>query len=327
VSNAFIIAIHMQKGDRMNLRNLRTFTVIADIGGFSRAQAQLHLSQPALSRQVHALEEELGVPLFDRIGRRIQLTSEGEDLLRHSRRVLAEADSLQERARSLRAGHTGILRIGATPHVIENLLAPFLDAHRRRHPGIEVHLVEEGGSRMAERLARGDMHLACMPAGDPRFQARLLAPMHLLAVVPRAHPLGRGKAIEIAELADQPLLLLQAKFGSRGWFDAACRAARIRPHVLLEGAVPQTLVALAARGHGVAILPSNATVEGDAVRVLPLLRRGASIGKWQVVAWDPQRFLAPYAKAFVDELAVSVERVFPGHNRIRRAPPLAKPKA
>jgi DNA-binding transcriptional LysR family regulator len=310
----------------MNLRHLRTFAVIADTGGFTRAQAHLNLSQPALSRQIHALEEELGVPLFDRIARRIKLTSEGEDLLRHSRRVLAEADSLRERARSLKAGDIGILRIGATPHVIENLLAPFLDAHRRRHPGIEVHLVEEGGSRMAERLARGDMHLACMPAGDPRFQGRLLAPMHLLAVLPKKHRLGRRPAIEVAELAEEPLLVLQSKFGSRGWFDAACRASGIRPRLLLESAVPQTLIALAARGHGIAILPSNVTLLRGAVGALPLLRRGASIGKWQVVAWDSQRFLAPYAQEFTDELATSVRRVFPGHELVRRAPPLPKPK-
>jgi LysR family transcriptional regulator, cyn operon transcriptional activator len=73
----------------MNLRHLRAFATIADVGGFARAATRLHLSQPALSRQIHALEADLGVPLFDRIGRRVQLTSQGEDLLRRSRRLLA----------------------------------------------------------------------------------------------------------------------------------------------------------------------------------------------------------------------------------------------
>src|ERR1700737_2927778 len=94
----------------MNFRHLRAFATIADAGGFVRAAARLNLSQPALSRQIHALEAELGLPLFDRIGRRVQLTSEGEDLLRRSRRLLAEADSLGEHARLLKAGETGILR-------------------------------------------------------------------------------------------------------------------------------------------------------------------------------------------------------------------------
>src|SRR5215204_505850 len=97
----------------MNLRNLRTFVIVADAGGFARASGRLNLTHPAASRQILALERQLGVALFDRIGRRIQLTSEGEDLLRRSRRVLEEVASLGERARDLRAGHVGTLRVGA----------------------------------------------------------------------------------------------------------------------------------------------------------------------------------------------------------------------
>src|SRR5215470_14565584 len=123
---------------RMNLRHLRAFAMIVDAGGFARAANRLNLSQPALSRQIHALESDLGVPLFDRIGRRVQLTSEGEDLLRRSPRLL-------------KAGETGILRVGATPQVIENLLADFVTRYRRRHPGVEVHLVEDGGVRLQGR--------------------------------------------------------------------------------------------------------------------------------------------------------------------------------
>ena len=154
----------------MNLRHLRAFTTIADAGGFARAAGRLNLSQPALSRQIHALESELDVLLFDRVGRRIQLTSEGEDLLRRSRRLLADADSLGERARSLKNGDTGILRVGATPQMIENLFADFLTRYRRRHPDVEVHLVEDGGARLHGRLERGDVHLATTPTGDTAFE-------------------------------------------------------------------------------------------------------------------------------------------------------------
>src|SRR4030081_2069417 len=104
----------------MNLQHLRAFAAIVDTGGVARAAARLHLSQPAVSRAGPTPRAELGVPLFDRIGRRMQLTSDGEDLLRCGRRLLAEADLLGERARSLKTGETGILRVGATPQVIEN---------------------------------------------------------------------------------------------------------------------------------------------------------------------------------------------------------------
>ena len=99
----------------MNLRHLQTFVRIAEAGSIARAGARLNVSQPAASRQILALEAELGVRLFDRIGRRLRLTSEGEDLLRQSRRLLMEADSLDARARALKGGHTGILRVGRDP--------------------------------------------------------------------------------------------------------------------------------------------------------------------------------------------------------------------
>src|SRR5207245_5183130 len=151
----------------MDLRHLRAFAAIVDTGGFARAAAQLDLSQPALSRQILALEAELGVPLFDRIGRRALLTSEGEDLLRRSRRLLTDADSLGERARALKRGQTGLLRVGATPQVMETLLAGFLREYQRRHPAVEVHLVEDGGVRLPGRLDRGDVHL-CLGARATR---------------------------------------------------------------------------------------------------------------------------------------------------------------
>src|SRR4051812_5285764 len=164
-----------------NLRHLRAFAAVSDAGGFARAAARLHLSQPALSRQILALEGDLGVALFDRVGRPAQLTSEGEDLLRRSRRLLAEAEALGERARVLKGGQTGILRVGATPQVIENLLAGFLARYRRGHPGVEVTLLEDGGARLASHLERGDAHLVLTGILDARFPRRLLYPNHPVA--------------------------------------------------------------------------------------------------------------------------------------------------
>src|SRR5215468_2406342 len=100
------------EGATVNLRYLHTFVSIVDSGSIARASARLNVSQPAASRQILALEAELGVPLFDRIGRRLRLTSQGEDLLQQSRRLLMEADVLSARARALKGGHTEILRVG-----------------------------------------------------------------------------------------------------------------------------------------------------------------------------------------------------------------------
>jgi LysR family cyn operon transcriptional activator len=310
---------------QMNFRHLRTFVAIAEAGGIARAGTRLNLSQPAASRQILALEADLGVQLFDRIGRRFQLTSEGEDLLRQCRRLLTDADSLTERARALKTGQTGILRVGATPQTIESLLVDFLTSYGRRHPAVEVHLVEEGGVRLPSRLERGDVQLIINAGVENRFHYRLLFPVYMLAVLAERHRLSSRAVIDVAELADEPLLRLGHGFASRGWFDAACQIAHIRPHVLLESAAPQTLIALAAAGKGVALVPSTVLISRGKVRAVPLVHRRAPIGRWGNIAWHPRRFLARYAEQFIEELVVHVKRAYPGREFTRRAPPLPRP--
>ncbi len=310
----------------MNLRHVRTFVAIVDAGGIHRAAARLNLSQPAVSRQIRALEAELGMPLFDRIGRRVRLTSEGEDLVRRSRRLLTEVESFNERAGALKKGGTGILRVGATPQVIENTLSRFLTDYQRRHPGVEVQLVEEGGTALPGRLERGDVHLALMGVDDNRFRFRPLYPAYSLAVVSEKHRLSRHRTLEIAELVDEPLMLLRSGFASRDWFDIACRAAHIRPRVLLESAAPQTSIALAGAGYGVAVVPSTVVIPRDRVRGIPLVQRGAAIGGWLRVAWDPERLFVAYAAQFIEELSTYCQRSHPGREFTRRAPSLARPR-
>jgi DNA-binding transcriptional LysR family regulator len=309
----------------MHFRQLHTFLVIAEAGGFASAGERLPLSQPAASRQIQALEAELGIALFDRIGRRVKLTSDGEDLLRRSRALLQEAESFSQRAHALKKGQAGTLRVGGSTQHIETVLADFLPSYRRRYPSVEINLIEDGGARVPDRLARGDVHLALMTAADEGFAQRLLAPGYVLAVVSKRHRFAKNRKLELMELAKESLLLLRRDFASRGWFDAACNVAHIRPRVILESAAPHTLLALARTSEGVAIVPSNVAIPARGVHALPIVTRGAPIGRWTVVAWDPQRSLSSYAKAFVDELVVYCRRNYPGREFIRRVPPLRKP--
>ncbi|MBX9590140.1 MAG: LysR family transcriptional regulator [Hyphomonadaceae bacterium] len=297
---------------------------IVDSGSIARASARLNVSQPAASRQVLALEVELGVQLFDRIGRRLRLTSHGEDLLQQSRQLLMEADVLSARARALKGGHTGILRVGATPMVIEHMLSAFLGKYQVRHAGVEVHFVEDGGLRLPSRLEHSDIHLALI-VPDDRFRSRLLFPSHNLAVLSSKHRLSRRRVLEVEELAQEPLLLLHRTFGSRHWLDSAFNIAHLRPRVLLESAAPHTLIALAEIGYGVAVVPSTVLVPAR-LRALPLVQRKASIGRWVTIAWDPRRSLSAYGEQFVDELVAYCRRDYPGRSTIQRAPQLPRPK-
>jgi DNA-binding transcriptional LysR family regulator len=309
----------------MDLPQLRAFIAIADAGGVTRAAERLNLSQPAVSRQVQTLEAELGLALFTREGRRMRLTSEGEDLLRRSRLIIAEANALQERARALQSGETGILRIGTTPPMIEAVLSGFLRGYRTRHPGVDVHIVEDGGASLTTRLEEGDVHLAYVPADNSRFTGRLLYPIHVVAVVPKTSELARHPTLEISSIAEKPLLLLRRGFGSREWFDDACQAAGIRPAMLLESSSHNVVIGLARAGYGIGILPSAIAMPHKDLQVIPLVRKRASIGKWTMLAWDGNRLLPPYARRFAEELAHYARSHYPGREWVEKAPAIRKP--
>jgi DNA-binding transcriptional LysR family regulator len=310
----------------MELRHLRYFVSVAEAASVSKAALCVHVSQPALSRQIRDLEIELGLRLFDRVGRRIQLTAEGEDLLRESRSVLSHAESLVERARSLVSGGTGILRIGATPQTMQSVLAGFLPKFQRARPGVDVRLSEEGGVRLYELVERGELHLALsgILTGHP-LECRPLFPIRVLAVMTRSSRWRRRKTIEIMELASEPLLLLSKEFGSRQLFDAACRVAHVQPRVVLESHEPHSLITLAEAGQGVAVVPSTVRFVSKRVRIMPLLHSGESLGVWGGLAWDPRRSLPSYATRFIEDLAAYAARSGPGRRFDTIAPPLSAP--
>ena len=183
----------------MNLRQLETLIIVADAGGFASAAERLHLSQPAASRQIQALEAELGVLLFDRIGRRLLLTSEGEDIVRRGRRLLQDADfTARPRRRAQgRADRDAAGRSQPTEHRDHSCaLRHPLPPQAFRH--IEVHFVEDGGARMSDRLAQGDAQIVLTSVGNALFFSRWLYPAYALAVVAPSHPLGRRATLSMS---------------------------------------------------------------------------------------------------------------------------------
>jgi DNA-binding transcriptional LysR family regulator len=308
----------------VELRHFRYFVAVAEAASFSRAAGHLGLTQPALSRQIHDLERRLGVRLFDRIGRRIQLSADGEDLLGRARRLLADVESIDDRARSLRRGESGVLRIGVTPQTLQSLLARFIARYRRRRPTIDVRLTEEGGVRLLGLVERGELQLAlgAMPT-DEGLDARRLFPYRVLALMAPSHPLARRRVIELRELISVRVMLLRRDFGSRVTFDQACRAIGLRPTVIFESGEPHSLIALAQEGHGVAVVPSTVAFGGRRVRAAPITSGGRALGDSVAVAWDPRRFMPPYAQAFVDELVAFTRHAYPGRRFERGSGPRA----
>lgn len=309
----------------MELRHLRYLVAVADTGSFGRAAANLSVTQPALWRQVHDLEAELRVRLFERVGRRVRLTTDGMLLVRSAREVLTSAEHLLVHARTLRDGDVGYLRIGATPQVMQTVVAPYLARYLKRYPDIELQLVEEGGASLPRLVERGDVDLALgIPRGGEPLDGRLLFPVRLVAALPPTHQLLHQAVIDVAQLGDESVLLLRTGFASRELFDAACRVSGVQPRIVLESGDSHSLLALAAAGRGLAIVPSTVRLPPRTLRGKPLVQGGQSVGTWGRIVWDRRRYLPGYAMSFVDGLLDHIRRHgYPGRELERRAPALA----
>jgi DNA-binding transcriptional LysR family regulator len=301
----------------MDLRQLRTFVSVAEQGTVSRAAQRLHVAQPALSRQISHLEEELGVKLFDRIRRRLVLTGEGEQLLGDCRTVLGAVGSLSERAQQLRRGEGGVLRVAATPQMIDGVFSRFLHRYAERRPRVQIKLTEAAGPAVAAMLERGDVHVcittmqAIQPENPEVFESFQLPPVEFLAACHDSLKIGAAGNVDIANLARHPLLLLETNFFVRTTFDAACRIAGFRPKIFIESRTPHTLLALAEAGHGVAIVPSVLPTNRYRLRIARITHRRRPLRQPLHVVWDRRRLLPPYAKDFCESLATYMREVFP----------------
>jgi DNA-binding transcriptional LysR family regulator len=232
------------------------------LDGISSAARALNLSQPPLSRQIRALEEELGTALFARTKRSVRLTSAGAALLPDARRLLREADGLKAGARRAAAGEVGTLALGFISVAAYNLLPELAPEFRRRHPGVRLALQEATSDVLLAALRQGelDVGLVLPPVEAPGLEYAPLVRETLIAALPAAHPAARAKGpLALAALAAEPFILFPRKVGV-SLHDAivgACRRAGFAPRIEQEAIQMQTIVSLVAAGMGVALVPAS----------------------------------------------------------------------
>src|SRR5215469_509055 len=297
----------------MDIKRLRTFVTVADLGTVSKAALRLRISQSALSRQIADLEHECGFRLFDRIGRRLFLTTRGEQLLGDCRGVLGQLGSLGERIELLKRGDSGVLKLAAPPQTIESILTEFLPRYAERFPNVRVKLTEALGMDQVPLLERGEVHIGIRhdQGVNPWFESISLPSDDVLAAYTPALKLGRGGTIDIVLLANHPLLLLDTGYSVRRLFNAACRVADVEPNVLLESRAPHTLLALAEARQGVAIIPSLLRTDRHTLRIVRITHRRRPLRERYAIQWEKRRPMPPYAESFCQALAEYMRQILP----------------
>jgi DNA-binding transcriptional LysR family regulator len=247
----------------MELRHLRYFVAVAQELHFGRAAARLQVAQPALSRQIRDLEEEMALRLFERNRRRVALTAAGAAFLDEASSLLGHVERAVETARRAARGEHGSLRIGYVPAVIYTGLPEIVRAFRKRFPGVEVRLQEMNPATQVEALLaeRVDVGFVRGPIHEPALGGETVLEEPLVAALPSGHRLGSRKRLGLAMLAGEPFVL-QARSRGPGFHDqilAICRGAGFSPWVVQEGSQTDAL-SLVASGAGVAIVPTSLRV-------------------------------------------------------------------
>lgn len=243
----------------MQLQQLAYFVAVAEARHFTQAAERMRVAQPSLSKQIKALEADLGAPLFSRARGNVTLTAAGEALLPLARRMLADAETARREVAELAGLRRGRVRLGATPSLCAGLMADALARFHRDYPGIEL-LVEEGGSRdLVRALARGQLDLALiiMPLqnDDPALVTEEILREELVVVSPSATP-ARRPYLRIEELRGRPMVMFRRGYDLREATLGACRQAGFEPRLAVEGGEMDAVLRFVEAGLGIALVPS-----------------------------------------------------------------------
>lgn len=276
----------------MNLEQLRGFSEIAATGHFTRAAERLHIAQPTLSRQISALETELGMELLHRARGHIALTAAGERLLPLARRMLADAETARTEMAELAGLRRGRIRLGATPTLCTSLVAEVLAEFHALYPGIDIEILESGSRTLIAALLEGALDLALIVTSVASDAARAVLELEpilteRLVVVSAAagdDPFADAPgAVEVPELARVPQIAFPENYELRVATDAAFRAHGLTPLVVVEGVEMDAALRFAERGIGVAVVPAMVAALHPALRAAPLadpaLSRTVSIAR------------------------------------------------
>lgn len=249
------------------LRALECFVATVEAGSITRAAAQLHLSQPALSHQIAVLENELGSPLLERLPRGIRPTTAGREALRHARGALEAADRVVQAGRAVAALDEGQLRIGCAGSMTAGLVAPLLRAWRKRHPRVRLVLQERNSAdALAAMIADDEIDVAISPR-PTRWDGAvdLLASEELVIVFCSGDPLGdQPGPVPISALHGYPFIQYAGPHGLAGWLDGLFAEHRVSPEVVIRTRQTTSAPALAAAGLGAAVVPVSGVPAGFA---------------------------------------------------------------
>ena len=282
----------------MEWQYLEYFQTVARLQHFTRAAAELSLSQPALSRAIARLEEELGVPLFERRGRRVQLNRYGRLFLTRVERALGEIAAAKKEIADMADPQGGQVSLAFLHTLGAEVIPRLLGSFRRQNPQVRFHLHQDNTEAILDMLNTGEIDFGlCSPVLNRSGLTWLdLFSEELFAAVPREHPLAERESVVLSDLASDVFVTLKKGYGLRVITDQFCQQAGFTPRVVFEGEEVPTVAGLVAAGQGVALIPAIPGLDRSRIACLPLTRPRCR--RVIAMAWREGRYLSPAAHRF-----------------------------
>lgn len=244
----------------MEIHQLRYFCAVAETGSFTRAAEREQVAQPSLSQQVIKLEEELGIRLFDRLGRTVRLTDIGQIFLPRARAILNELKAAKEEVTDKQFSAAGPVAVGVIPTIAPYFLPPRIGSFCRKYPQASITVFEDITARLMDRLRAGLIDLAVMalPTRGHDFECYPLRTERLFAIFPKDHKLAKQQSVTLRDLRNEAFLLLRDDHCFRETAIEVCKRARILPRVIFESGQFSSIVAMVGAGLGISIIPEMA---------------------------------------------------------------------
>jgi DNA-binding transcriptional LysR family regulator len=287
----------------METQLLAAFVEIADCGSFTQAGATLHLSQPAISKRITALETQIGHALFDRVGRRVTLTDAGRTLLPYARKTLQDIEDGKRALSNLHEEIGGRLSIGTSHHIGLHRLPPVLRAYTLQFPNVDLDMHFMDSEVACEAVLAGKLELGIVTLPSTplsQLEQRLVWPDPMAVVVAVQHPLAGRRNIALRTLAEYPAVLPDASTYTHRIVTAELQRQGISPRVRLATNYLETLKMLAGIGLGWSVLPLS--MLDDSLRAVGV--RGLELRRELGLVWHQRRTLSGAAQALMAQMPV-----------------------
>ncbi|PKR49687.1 LysR family transcriptional regulator [Thalassospira marina] len=297
----------------MDVRTLRAFVEVVRQGGFSQAAKTVFVTQSAISKAVRQLEDEVGIPLLERIGHSSRMTAAGEVVYARALRILAEREDLLAELDEIRGLKRGALHLGLPPIGSNTLFAPVFAIYRKRFPGIDIRLVEQGSTRLEEMLESGDIELGAslLPTAQG-FVAQPVRCEPLVALLPAGHDAAHKSRISFDDLADTPLILFEKGFALNRVLINAARRKNIDPVIAARSSQIDFIMELVAANLGVSFLPRMIAQQRPHTG-LKYIELDEPDTQWDMaMIWRQNGFLSHAARAWL-EIVREIYPVSPVH--------------